>query len=183
MGSSSKRPRGDDQGVGENKKVRQAPIVRPGEGKKKSSHYDEGENESSHHNQEKKKSSRRRLAQPPKELLDQPPRAPPEMVHKLLDLTHQARPAPGDDRVAAMVAGDYVTPYRWEGDTYENAGRRPEPHFPKGWKGWDDYNKRLAQLEDEYAEDTLRDTTAERAQRAAQRAQRRGRSPEFRQLD
>ncbi|RYP39741.1 hypothetical protein DL768_010697 [Monosporascus sp. mg162] len=101
-----------------------------------------------------------------------PSKLPFEMKYKL-------RPAVGDQRAMAMVQGQYVTPYKWVGDTFEDAGQRPEPYFPQGWPGWGRYK---AMISTEKPEDKAQ-KEQERAKQREDLARRRGRSPELRMLE
>ncbi|RYP52870.1 hypothetical protein DL770_011009 [Monosporascus sp. CRB-9-2] len=97
----------------------------------------------------------------------------------LFEPKYKPRPAVGDQRAVAMAQGQYVTPYKWVGDTFEDAGQRPEPYFPQGWPGWPKYKSAISTEKPE-------DKAQQERERAKQRedlARRRGRSPELRMME
>lgn len=90
-------------------------------------------------------------ASPAASPMAEPNRLPPSLptpISEILDTTYRRRPEIGPDRVAARRKGEYTSPYRWVYDTNDIAGRRPEPHFPQGWKGWADHLVKVKESED-----------------------------------
>ncbi|RYP44788.1 hypothetical protein DL768_008779 [Monosporascus sp. mg162] len=94
-------------------------------------------------------------------------------------MKYKPRPKVGDQRAMAMVQGQYVTPYKWVGNTFEDAGQRPEPYFPQGWPGWAKYKSLIST---EKPEDRAQ-KEQERAKQRKDLARRRGRSPELRMME
>ncbi|RYP11827.1 hypothetical protein DL767_011442 [Monosporascus sp. MG133] len=105
--------------------------------------------------------------------------SPGQTPKRPLDLRYTPRPAVGGQRAEAMARGQYVTPYKWAGDTFEDAGRRPEPYFPQGWPGWSAYR---SSIDADKPEDEAQ-RERERARQREDLARRRGRSPELRMME
>ncbi|RYP74535.1 hypothetical protein DL769_004003 [Monosporascus sp. CRB-8-3] len=106
-------------------------------------------------------------------------RQPPPKTRYDFKAEYVPRPPLGDQRAEAMLRKEYTTPYRWVGDTYKSAGRRPEPYFVQGWPGWKKYKESISgdPPEDKAQKDR------ERAKQREELAKRRGRSPELRMLE
>ncbi|OTA72273.1 hypothetical protein M434DRAFT_39188 [Hypoxylon sp. CO27-5] len=86
------------------------------------------------------------------EVDDQEPDSPEdELANRyahLLDLNDRHYPYPGEGRVefyrgVSQNTNALPTPYRWQGDSLEDTARRPQPSFPTGWKGWDEYEAQV----------------------------------------
>ncbi|KAI1430500.1 hypothetical protein GGR50DRAFT_698967 [Xylaria sp. CBS 124048] len=77
------------------------------------------------------------------------------------------RPANEVRLATEMAQGQIQCPYRWKGETWLQAARRPEPIAPRQWRGWDWYDAQVS------AVDRANAVTRE----AAERHSRRSRGP------
>ncbi|KAI2768303.1 hypothetical protein F4815DRAFT_497229 [Daldinia loculata] len=96
--------------------------------------------------------------------------APIEDFLSMMDLNKRHSHNPGPHRADQYRHGE-LTPYRWTTDTYETAASRPQPSFPTGWPGWDEFESQLEQTRPKPKK--VIDQAKSRAERAEARARKR----------